>query len=183
MAIQLCEGLWALLIQTTSTDTRMIHHTPIATSAFHSVCATLVKKQSGPQLLHGQTQEFPTLCHHDGTLTFSQNSKSCVSVCLIHFAGQQITTFKSFFSYFEFCASLTKESKNQKKLSDTNKLSNARNTITLNRNSYSELITCVHIYFCMTGFYLINAFSEISAKIAEKYFYNKIIHPGASNKK
>lgn len=143
-----------------------------------TVCVTLVKKQPGPQLLHGQTQNF----HHDGPLTISQNSKSCVSVCLIHSAGQQTTTFKSFFSYSEFCASSTKESKSQKKLSDTNKLSNARNTVTLNRN-YSELIPCVHIYSCMTGFYLINAFSEVSAKIAEKYFYNKSTHPGAPNKK
>lgn len=81
-----------------------------------TVCATLVKKQPGPQLLHGQTQGFPTLCHHVGPLTSSQNSKSCVCVCLIHFAGWQTMTSKSFFSYPEFCASLTKESKNQKKI-------------------------------------------------------------------
>lgn len=156
----------------------MIHHTPIATSAFPLSVSRWLKSNQVHNYCMDKSRNF----HHDGPLTISQNSKSCVSVCLIHSAGQQTTTFKSFFSYSEFCASSTKESKSQKKLSDTNKLSNARNTVTLNRN-YSELIPCVHIYSCMTGFYLINAFSEVSAKIAEKYFYNKSTHPGAPNKK
>lgn len=151
----------------------MIHHTPIATSAFPPSVPRWLKSNQ----VHNYCMDKPRISyplHHTGPLTFSQNSKSCACVCLTHFAGWQIMTFMPFFSNSKFSASLTKESKNQKNLPDTNQLSNARNTTILNRNSYSELMPCVHTYSCMTGLYLINAFSEVSAKAAE-YFYSKSI--------
>lgn len=116
MAIQLCEeGLWALLIPAAPADICMIHHTPIATSALPPSVPRWLKSNQ----VHDYCMDKPRISyplHHTGPLTFSQNSKSCACVCLIHFAGWQIMTFMPFFSYSEFSASLTKESKNQKKI-------------------------------------------------------------------